>query len=144
MIFSELAKGATLALDTAVLIYFLEKHPDFFPISKELFQKIECGDHPAVMATLVFAELLVPAWRSGESRRATQVLQALNSFPHLRIMPLSADIANQSARLRARYNLRTPDAIHLATALAANADVFITNDRDLIRVESELPIVMIG
>jgi predicted nucleic acid-binding protein len=59
-------------------------------------------------------------------------------------MPLSADIANQSARLRARYNLRTPDAIHLATALAANADVFITNDRDLIRVESELPIVMIG
>ena len=32
------------------------------------------------------------------------------------------------------YNLKTPDAIHLATALDFNAEQFITNDKTLQKV----------
>jgi predicted nucleic acid-binding protein len=43
-------------------------------------------------------------------------------------------IGEGAARLRARYGLRTPDAIHLATAVAARAEAFVTTDRRLARV----------
>jgi predicted nucleic acid-binding protein len=44
---------------------------------------------------------------------------------------LSAPIAQEAARLRATYNLRTPDAIQLATAIHAGATTFLTNDERL-------------
>ncbi|MGH7334980.1 MAG: PIN domain-containing protein [Candidatus Rokuibacteriota bacterium] len=37
---------------------------------------------------------------------------------------------------------RTPDAIHLATAVQEGADIFLTNDHDLLRVR-EVPILLV-
>lgn len=37
-------------------------------------------------------------------------------------------LAIKAAELRAKYNLRTPDSIQLATAIEYNADYFLTND----------------
>ena len=39
-------------------------------------------------------------------------------------------VAKEGARLRARYGLRTPDALHLATALVHRATAFLTNDQE--------------
>ncbi|MFQ6003635.1 MAG: type II toxin-antitoxin system VapC family toxin, partial [Candidatus Zixiibacteriota bacterium] len=41
---------------------------------------------------------------------------------------LSQDIAEEAARLRAAHNIRTPDAIQMATAIQAGASFFLTND----------------
>jgi predicted nucleic acid-binding protein len=43
------------------------------------------------------------------------------------------------ARLRAANRLRTPEAIHLVTALEAGASAFVTTDRRLARV-AEIPV----
>jgi predicted nucleic acid-binding protein len=51
-------------------------------------------------------------------------------------------MADRAASIRARYRLRTPDAIHLATAILEGVDVFLTNDRDLLQVR-EVPILLI-
>ena len=48
-------------------------------------------------------------------------------------LPVSAEIAEQAAQLRAAHRLRTPDAIPLATAIRAGATVFLTNDTRLAR-----------
>jgi predicted nucleic acid-binding protein len=45
-------------------------------------------------------------------------------------------------RLRANYNLRTPDAIQLATAIQARATAFLTNDSFLTSV-SDLEILIL-
>jgi predicted nucleic acid-binding protein len=37
----------------------------------------------------------------------------------------------QASDLRATYTLRTPDALHLATAIVAGAEAFVTEDRRL-------------
>ncbi|MBE0597416.1 MAG: PIN domain-containing protein [Desulfuromonadales bacterium] len=50
---------------------------------------------------------------------AARVQHILSHFPHLAIVPLSPAIAAEADRLRARYTLRTPDAIHLATAMTS-------------------------
>lgn len=141
---TSLKQGKTVALDTVTLIYFLEKHPVHFPTTRQIFQQIEDGRLAGVMASLVFAELLVPAWRSGDEATATKLIRTLSNFPHLKIIPLTTEIAADAARLRARYGIRTPDAIHVATALAGGANSFITNDQGLARLEPEMKIWLLG
>lgn len=135
-----LKRGELVALDTVTLIYFLEKHPVHYPTVRQLFRQIETGRLSAVMASLVFAELLVPAYRGGEVETAERLMRTLSNFPHLQILPLAAEIAADAARLRARYGIRTPDAIHAATALSGGAAGIITNDQGLVRLEPELKI----
>lgn len=44
------------------------------------------------------------------------------------LVPIRQTILKSAAQLRATTNLRTPDAIHAATALDANCTLFLTND----------------
>jgi len=50
------------------------------------------------------------------------------------VLPITVEIAELAADLRARYNLRTPDALQVATALAHRCEAFLTNDARLKRV----------
>lgn len=56
---------------------------------------------------------------------------ALLNARNLRTVPLSPAIAAETARIRAAYQLKTPDAVQLATAKEAGATAFLTNDAAL-------------
>jgi predicted nucleic acid-binding protein len=64
-------------------------------------------------------------------------------FPGLTLYDADATVMEKMSDLRARYNLRTPDAIHLGTALAQGAGVFVTNDAHLRQV-AELEILLLS
>jgi len=130
----ELSKGSALGLDTVVFVYFLEHHPRHYEKAKRLFQRIESGDLTGVISTLVFAELLVPAYRSNDTVRAETLIHLLSSFPNLEVLPLSSEISAEAARLRAVHGMRTPDAIHAATALKMDVAGIISNDRGFLRL----------
>jgi predicted nucleic acid-binding protein len=51
------------------------------------------------------------------------------------ILPLSRDVLEKATELRAMYHFKTPDAIHLATAIINQCDVFLTNDKKLRRCQ---------
>lgn len=135
-----LAKGSKLGLDTVVFVYFLEQHPAHYSKAKQLFQRIESGDMTGVISTLVFAELLVPAYRANDVERAETLLLLLTTFPNLQVAPLSAQISAEAARLRALHGMRTPDAIHVATALQMGVSGIVTNDKAFLRLAGLLDI----
>jgi predicted nucleic acid-binding protein len=54
----------------------------------------------------------------------------LRGFPNLRVLPADLDVALQAANVRALTRLPLPDAYLVATAMLANCEVVITNDRD--------------
>ncbi|MGE5370590.1 MAG: type II toxin-antitoxin system VapC family toxin [Solirubrobacterales bacterium] len=60
-------------------------------------------------------------------RKRIHKQSALSSFSPPRQHP-------EAARLRAVYNFKMPDPIHLATAIIHQADVFLTNDHRLASV----------
>lgn len=72
--------------------------------------------------------VLVHPLRTGQIHLAEEYRSILRGSPALATVPLDEGIAEQAALLRARHNLRTPDAIHMATAIRSGASWFLTND----------------
>lgn len=46
----------------------------------------------------------------------------------LKTVPVSAEIADAAASLRAKHNIQFADAIEMATAIKEGASIFLTND----------------
>jgi predicted nucleic acid-binding protein len=55
------------------------------------------------------------------------------------LVKVGTAVVERATGLRARYNLKTPDALHYATAVEVGATVFLTGDRTLSRC-SEVPV----
>jgi predicted nucleic acid-binding protein len=65
-----------------------------------------------------------------------------NFFRRATLLEITADVIDRATDLRARFALRSADAIHLATAIQAKADAFLTSDRKLARV-SDLKVIVV-
>ena len=122
--------GSHVLLDTVTLIYYLENHPRHGQRAESVLHAIETGEISACISTLALAELLVPLHAAGEDAQAQALTRQLAHFPNLHIHPMTIEMAVRASRLRARHRLRTPDAIHAATALEHGASGIITNDSD--------------
>jgi len=61
----------------------------------------------------------------------------------INLIPINQAILKIAANLRAQTNLKTPDAIHAATALNMGCTIFLTNDSGL-RKAPELPVVVLN
>ena len=61
----------------------------------------------------------------------------------LEVVDVSATVIDHATELRARHGFKTPDAIHLACAIVAGADVFVTGDASLARC-TEIPIEIVS
>jgi predicted nucleic acid-binding protein len=115
----------------------LEKTGQYSDKAEEIFGRIESGELQGIMANLVFAELLVPLYRSGNPQAAAGLSNRLLNFRNLEIITLTTEISMDAARLRANHGLRTPDAIHWATAVVSRASGILTNDKRLKVINQE-------
>jgi predicted nucleic acid-binding protein len=130
-LWSNLAAGATVAVDTAPFIYLLEGHPQFADQFAGLFASADAGDLHIALSTITLAEVLTGPFKAGKTALAKRYEKALSQYT---LVPVSPAIAALAAQLRADYRLRLPDAIQLATALDIGASAFVTHDRDFSRV----------
>ena len=116
--------GTTVALDTAPLIYFIERNPKYLPLVLPFFEAVERGEVEVVTSTLTLTEVLIHPYRYGNRALAQRYSDILLHSTGVRTLAVSAGI-------RARHGLKTPDSIQLATALSAKATAFLTNDGEL-------------
>lgn len=136
-------RGRKIALDSAILIYFIEEHPTYLPLVRLLFQAIDQGHIKAVTSTITLLEVLVHPLREGNVSLANRYRDILLYAENLETLPLSHSLSERAAELRARYQLRAPDAIQIATALDQRASAIITNDDRWRRVK-ELDVIILG
>lgn len=120
--------GQLIGLDTAPLIYFIEENPTYLPIVDPFFEALADGKVQVVTSTVTLVEVLTQPMRRNNDLLVARYRNLLLATRGLTVHALSPTIAEEAARLRARYALRTPDAIQLATALMSGAAAFLTND----------------
>ena len=122
--------GPIVRLDTAPLIYYFEDRAPLADILEPFFQLLDKGSLRVVTSMITLTEVLVHPLRNANEKLASEYHDVLLSHPHVMAVPVNSAIAQAAAELRAEWNLKTADAIQLATALAHNATTFLTNDRD--------------
>lgn len=132
-------QGRVVGLDTAPLIYFIEENPTYLETIRPFFVAMDRGEFRVVTSTVTLLEVLVHPFRRGEKELAQQYRDILLGAEGLITISLSQDIAEVAARLRASHNIRTPDAIQMATALRAGASHFLTNDVRLPSARAKSP-----
>lgn len=115
-------------VDSMVFVYHFEGNQEFGPAAGRLLQAAEEGRCRLVCSIISLLEVLVVPKRRGREDLCQVYREMFESFPHLSVVPVHAGIAEVASDLRATQNLRTPDAIHLATALHAGADAFVSQD----------------
>jgi predicted nucleic acid-binding protein len=122
-----------IALDSNVFIYALSRHPEWSGPAFQLLASIERGKATGVASVLCLMEVIVqPQSISVEQGDNAQLfMEGLHGIDYFSV---DAEVAIRASRLRAGFGpkLRTPDALHLSTALVEQADIFVTNDRDLL------------
>ena len=120
-----------IALDTGPLIYTFERHAVHFAQVEPVIAAIDAGTLRGIASTLALIETLVGPLQSGNAALADTYRRALTRAPNLELLPVDAAVAELAATIRALHRFKTPDAIHLATAVHAGADAFLTNDAQL-------------
>ena len=138
----ERLRGSTVGLDTAPVIYYIEEHPAHLARIRPFFEAAERGEFRVVTSFVTLIEVLVHPLREGRPELAEEYRNILLQSPALTAIPLDEGIAEEAAGLRARHNLRTPDAIQLATAIRSGASWFLTNDAELADL-SEIPVLVL-
>ncbi len=126
-----LLRGKTVGLDTAPIIYFIERNPLYVDMMRSFFQAVQKNECAVVTSTITLLETLVVPLRHGNINLARQYRDILFKTKGHITISLFPSIAEKAARLRASHNISTPDSIQMATAIFGGASFFLTNDTRL-------------
>ena len=97
-----------------------------------LILAIDEGRIAGVTSELTLAEVLVKPIELADETLVAAYERMISPAPQFEVLPVGRDVLRSAAHLRARRNsVRLPDAIHLATALAASCDFLVSDDRRL-------------
>ena len=66
--------------------------------------------------------------RAGDTATLAQ-FDVFFSGVEISMIDVTASVVELATKIRAKYNLKTPDALHYASAMEAGASVFLTGDR---------------
>jgi predicted nucleic acid-binding protein len=127
-----LVGARSVFLDTAPIIYHVERHPAYVARTRPIFQRIDANRIEAVTSSISLVECLVVPLRRGDTALATRFRDAITTGVSTRMLGIDA-VAEHAAELRATLNFGLADAFQVACARSAGVDAFVTNDRKLLR-----------
>lgn len=125
-----LTNGAIVYIDTAIVVYTIEANPTYSSALQPLWLHYQIGNIELITSELTLMETLVIPIKTANT-------ELMNDYEHLltaseiRLIPITQAILKNAANLRATTNLKTPDAIHVASAVEAGCTLFLTNDAGL-------------
>lgn len=116
--------------DTNPIIYFLEGSPAFANIVVSIFQAKQTLEFKAITGDLTLTELLVKPIKDNNLKLKQQV-KSLFDHDFIHLVEHQRSIFELCGELRAFHSLKIPDALHVATTIYYQADIFITADHKL-------------
>jgi len=138
-----LTKVETVGVDTPVFIYHLEAHEKYAVLTQKIFSSMENGKWQGLTSAITLMEINVHPWRVGREDVARKYEALLMNFPNLNIIHIDRDVARIASQLRARFDIRPPDALQVAASLVVGGRGFLTNDRRLSSLQSLTDIIVL-
>jgi predicted nucleic acid-binding protein len=136
IISDELAQISTIFIDTAPVIYYIEAHPKFGPLAKEVVTAFQAGNLNAFSSVITLTEVLPKPTEQKDEKLAKKFAEFLKHGKNFAMIEISVDIAERAGKLRGQYLfLRAIDAIQVSAAIDLGADAFLTNDVKLKQIK---------
>lgn len=132
-----------VALDTCILIYFMERHPEYSPMIRPLFLQAKAGERKLYTSAISLLEVLVAPIRHGDTALWRAYERLLRRTRELQLVRLTQKQLVLAAAIRGTCGLRTPDALQAAAAVASGCRVLVTNDRQ-VRAIPGLQVAQLG
>ena len=136
-----LPDSGPIYLDANGFIYSVERVEPYRGLLDPMWRQAQSGVFRVISSELSLLETLVKPLREGNTVLET-LFRRIFEANEVSLIPATRALWEDSARLRAATGLRTPDALHAATALRARCTLFVTNDGAFRRV-SGLPVVVL-
>lgn len=129
-----LPSGGSVYVDANAIIYSVERIEPYRGLLAPMWQEAGAGRFTVASSELVVLETLVKPLREGNAR-LEMLFRSIFAAAEMELIPATLAIWEDAARIRAATGLRTPDALHAASALQADCALFLTNDSDYRRVQ---------
>lgn len=110
-------------LDANLVIYVFEDEGEIGDRVRSALARIDPGQR--AVSPLVKLECMVGPLKKGNLVRQKYFEEGLASFV---MLPMPDEVYEDAAHLRARFGLKTPDALHLACAQHHGCEALWTND----------------
>lgn len=133
---------ARIYLDSCIVIYLVEGSIDVRNNIRHRLRQNNGDNRVFYVTDLTRLECRVKPIRN----KAHSVLDDYECFfsnEYLVFIPFNTSVFNLATEIRAQYNIKTPDALHLAAAKQGGCETFLTNDIRLQRVDIDLNIDII-
>lgn len=122
----------TIYLDTAPIIYFLQRSDLYFDVISNFFQ--DAFDRNAALKTsaITVEEFLVYPYQTGLPKLKQNFYLWLEKA-EIEIVPITPEIADVAAAIRGKFKaFKGMDALQLAAFKSSGCDIFLTNDKQLL------------
>lgn len=120
--------GLRISLDTNIFLAIKNKE-DSSPFCEKILNAIEEKKFTGVLSTIVISEVLVGFYQNDETWEADEFTQ--NIIAYYKIIPVSLEISQKGAKIRANHNIKLPDALIIAMLELNQAKILITSDKGL-------------
>ena len=127
----EALRGKSVYFDANIFIYHLENEPTYGSLIGNVLQALALGEFTAMTSHLTITELLPPLVKADKADVIEQTLAFLRDTGLFKLHPCDEAVCIQAGILRGTVGMKTPDAIHVATAALHGAKIFLTNDHGI-------------
>jgi predicted nucleic acid-binding protein len=117
--------------DTMLFIYWLEDHPQFGDRVGKIHARMKERNDQLITGAFTFGEVLAGLYPRAAAELLHEVRDSLERTVS-EVIPFTLETADHYAQIRGKLGVTPADAIHLACAADAGADMFITNDKRLL------------
>lgn len=129
-----LAEAGIVYVDASVLALHLTGNAAYLPLTRVLLQGLSTGEFEGLTSAITIYQLLVEPYRSGREKVAARAEQLVSALPGLDLVPVSPTICRQAAQVKAQIGGSLTRAIQIATALAGDSEVYVTQRSTLRRI----------
>lgn len=123
-----------LYIDTAPFIYFTEKRAVYVDKMRAILNHVSTQQINIVTSAVTIPEILMKPLQANDEALVKRYQTMFYQTRGINVISVTPSVGNLAAQLRAKHNLKTPDALHIASAINSYCDAFLTNDIALKRV----------
>lgn len=125
------ADAHKIYIDANIVIYLIEGHADFQDQAENILAYAIENDILLMTSEVAVAECLYGAHRLDRNGVVEKYELFFRDTDLIHLVPIDLGTCKAAAKIGAENRLKLIDAIHIASAVAVDCDIFITNDKGI-------------